>query len=220
MCGGSNVVKRICVYCASSRSCDQEYHEAARRLGEVLARAGYTVIFGGGAVGSMGALADGALGVGGEVIGVIPHFMVDLEWAHDSLTRLDRVEDMRLRKHKMLEDTCAVIALPGGSGTLEELFEVLTLKRLGVYRNPVLLINTRGYFDKLVKFLAHCIDERFMNPRHTDMWSVVPGPDQVLAALAEAPHWPENAVDFAAVSEEESQPVEAERDCPKKPSNK
>lgn len=191
--------KRVCVYCASSQGCDPEYHDAARHLGGVLASNGYTIVYGGGAVGSMGALADGALAAGGDVIGVIPHFMVELEWAHEGVTRLERVENMRIRKHKMMEDTCGVIALPGGSGTLEELFEALTLKRLGIYRQPILLVNTRGYFDELARFLHHCVTERFMNDRHEEMWKVVQQPDEVIEAFATAPEWPENAVDFAGV---------------------
>lgn len=192
-------MKRVCVYCASSQGCAPDYHQAAHQLGEVLACHGYTIVYGGGAVGSMGALANGALGMGGEVIGVIPHFMVELEWAHEGVTCIERVDDMRIRKHKMLDGSCATIALPGGSGTLEELFEVLTLKRLGIYRNPIVLVNTRGYFDELTRFLNHCIDERFMNPQHAKMWSVVPGPEEVVEVLTSGPDWPENAVTFAGV---------------------
>ena len=195
--------QRVCVYCASSQGCDPEYHQAAHHLGEVLAEGGYTIVYGGGAVGSMGAVADGALSRGGDVIGVIPHFMVELEWAHERVTRLERVENMRIRKHKMMEDTCGVIALPGGSGTLEELFEALTLKRLGIYRQPIVLVNTRGYFDELARFLHHVVSERFMNDRHEEMWTVVDTPEQVVEALTNGPEWPENAVDFAGVPERE-----------------
>ncbi len=192
-------MKRVCVYCASSQGCDPEYHAEARRLGEVLAGEEITVVYGGGAVGSMGALANGALDAGGEVIGVIPHFMVELEWAHDGLSRLDRVEDMRVRKHKMLEGSDAAIALPGGSGTFEELFEALSLKRLGIYKKPIVLVNTRNYFDPCLELLDRCVKERFMGERHADMWTVVDRADQVPQALRDAPEWPENAVDFASV---------------------
>src|SRR5262245_3902365 len=112
---------RVCVYCASSRTCAAEYHEAAHRLGRILADAGVTVIYGGGGAGSMGALADGAISRGGRVIGVLPRFMQELEWGHKQLSELRLVEDLRIRKHMMLSESHAVIALPGGSGTLDEL---------------------------------------------------------------------------------------------------
>ena len=130
--------KRVCVYCASSRSSDTAYRQAAYRLGEVLAGNRYTIVYGGGGEGSMGALADGALSQSGKVIGVLPKFMQELEWGHSRLTELRLVEDMRTRKHMMLSDSQAVIALPGGSGTLEELLEAVTLKRLGIYLNPIM----------------------------------------------------------------------------------
>lgn len=189
------------MYCASSQACDPEYRRDARRLGAILARAGVAIVYGGGAVGSMGALADGALAEGGEVIGVIPHFMVDLEWAHNGISRLDRVEDMRIRKHRMLEGSDAVIALPGGCGTFEELFEVLTLKRLGIYKNPIVLLNTRGYFDAAASLLDRAVSERFMDRRHAAMWTIVASPAEILPAIGSAPAWPVNALDFAAVEE-------------------
>src|SRR5215470_15405192 len=120
--------RSICVYCASSRTCDAVYHDAARQLGRVLAGTGYSIIYGGGAFGSMGALADGALAAGGKITGVLPRFMQELEWGHPKLTELRLVEDMRVRKHIMLSESRGVVALPGGSGTLEELFEAITLK--------------------------------------------------------------------------------------------
>ena len=122
--------RTVCVYCASSRTCAPEYHEAAFRLGVVLAESGYTIVYGGGGAGSMGALADGALSQGGRIIGILPRFMADLEWGHPGLTELQLVEDMRTRKHLMLSRGQAVVALPGGCGTLEELLEAITLKRL------------------------------------------------------------------------------------------
>lgn len=180
---------RICVYCASSDAIHPEFHEAATRLGELLAQDGATVIYGGGARGSMGALADGALAAGGEVIGVLPRFMDELEWGHPGLSRLDLVEDMRERKHRMLVEADAVVALPGGCGTFEELFEAITLKRLALYLGPIVLLNTRAYFDPLTVVLEQCVSEKFMNPQHARMWSVVDRPEEVLPAIAEAPRW-------------------------------
>ena len=195
----SVVSKSICVYCASSQRCDSDYYDAARRLGTVLAKEGYRVVYGGGATGSMGALAEGALAAQGRILGVMPKFMMELEWGHPQLTELRIVEDMRVRKHIMLTESDGLVALPGGPGTLEELFEAFTLKRLGLYLHPILIVNTRGYYDPLLAFLERAVAERFMGERHLQMWQVVATPEEVPAALAAAPPWPENARDFAAV---------------------
>jgi uncharacterized protein (TIGR00730 family) len=193
------LARAVCVYCASSRTAHPEYRAAAHRLGEVLADAGVGIVYGGGAVGSMGALADGALARGGRVLGILPRFMADLEWGHRGLTELELVEDLRARKHLMLTRSDAAIALPGGSGTLEELLEAITLKRLGLYLKPIVLVNTRGFFAPLLTLLGHAVDERFMDRRHLDMWQVVAQPEEVPAALAAAPAWGPEARSFAAV---------------------
>jgi uncharacterized protein (TIGR00730 family) len=191
--------RSVCVYCASSRVAHADYRAAAYRLGEVLAAAGIGIIYGGGAVGSMGALADGALARGGRVIGILPRFMADLEWGHPRITDLQLVEDMRTRKHVMLTMSQAAIALPGGSGTLEELLEAITLKRLGLYLNPIVLVNTRDFFAPLLTLLELAVQERFMDTRHLAMWQVVATPDEVPAALANASEWTAEARSFAAV---------------------
>jgi uncharacterized protein (TIGR00730 family) len=184
------------VYCASSRKTDPAFPEAARRLGDCLARGGVTVVYGGGAVGSMGALADGALAANGRVVGVLPHFMADLEWGHSGV-ELRRVADMHERKRTMLEGSDAVVALPGGSGTLEELLEVITWKRLGLYRGPIAILNYRGYYDPLLAMLERCVTERFMDDRHAGMWLVVETPEAVLPALQQAPAWEDDPRRFA-----------------------
>src|ERR1700726_5341841 len=191
--------RAVCVYCASSRLAHPDYRAAARRLGEVLAGQGVGIVYGGGAVGSMGALADGALSHGGRVIGVLPRFMADLEWGHKGLTDLQLVEDLRTRKHMMLALSQAAIALPGGTGTLEELFEAITLKRLGLYLNPIVLVNTREFFDPLLNLLSRAVDERFMDERHLQMWQVVAQPEEVPEALDRAPAWTAEARSFAAI---------------------
>ena len=193
------VERAVCVYCASSRVAHPDYRAAARRLGEVLAGQGIAIVYGGGAVGSMGALADGALSVGGRVIGILPRFMADLEWGHKGLTDLQLVEDLRTRKHMMLALSKAAIALPGGSGTLEELFEAITLKRLGLYLNPIVLVNTRGFFSPLLDVLGRAVAEHFMDPRHLQMWQVVDEPEEVPGALASAPAWSAEARNFASI---------------------
>ena len=179
----------ICVYCASSGRCDPVYHAAARRLGELLAAAGHDIVYGGSRIGSMGALADGALARGGRVVGVLPQFLKDLAVSHDGLSELHVVEDMRARKHLMLSQSGAVIALPGGCGTFEELLEAITLKRLGIFLGPIVLVNTRDYFAPLLELLAAAVREHFMDERHLAMWQVVAAPEDVLAALAAAPAW-------------------------------
>jgi len=190
---------RICVYCASSEHCDRIYHDAATALGRVLAEAGCTIVYGGGAVGLMGSLANGALAAGGDVIGIIPRFMTEVEWQHPGLASLEVVEDMRERKHRLLTGSDAVVTLPGGCGTLEEMFEALTLKRLGLYFNPIVLVNTNGFYAPLAKFMDQMIEQRFMNPQHREMWTVVDGVDDVLPAIRSAPRWREDARNYAVV---------------------
>ena len=190
---------RICVYAASSPQAAPVYMDAARLLGETLAASGCSIVYGGGSQGLMGALADGALAKGGEVVGVLPKFMADLEWGHPGLTHLDLVEDMRERKHKLLTGSDAVVALPGGCGTLEELFEAITLKRLGLYFNPILLLDTAAFYQPLQAFLQQVIDQKFLNPEHAQMWSLVAEPAQVLPAIAATPKWREDARNYAIV---------------------
>lgn len=190
---------RVCVYCASSEHCDRIYHDAARTLGRLLAEAGCTIVYGGGAVGLMGSLANGALEAGGQVIGIIPRFMTEVEWQHQGLASLEVVEDMRERKHRLLTGSDAVVALPGGCGTLEELFEALTLKRLGLYFKPIVLVDTNGFYAPLQGFMEQMIEQRFMNPQHRDMWQLVATPADVLPAIRSAPAWGEDARSYAVV---------------------
>ena len=145
----------------------------------------------------MGAVADGALAAGGNVIGILPRFMEKLEWGHNGVTELRLVEDMRTRKHLMLKDANAVVALPGGCGTFEELFEAITLKRLALYLNPIVIVNTRRFFDPMIQMLESAIEEKFMGPEHANMWSVVAEPEEVPEAIANAPKWSAEARTFA-----------------------
>ncbi|MGH8233258.1 MAG: TIGR00730 family Rossman fold protein [Rhodanobacteraceae bacterium] len=191
---------RICVYAASSNQVDPRFREAAFRLGELLAEDGHCVVYGGGSTGSMGAVADGALSKNGDVIGVIPRFMTDLEWQHPGIGNMQVVEDMRERKHRLLTGSDAVVALPGGCGTLEELFEAITLKRLGLYFNPIILLDTLDYWQPLDAFLHKVIEQRFMNPEHAAMWTRVAKPEDVLPAIRNAPKWDADARNYAVVS--------------------
>ena len=190
---------RICVYAASSQHCDRAYLNAAHELGVLLAREKCSVVYGGGAIGLMGALADGALSAGGEVIGIIPRFMTEVEWQHPGLANLQVVEDMRERKHRLLADSDAVIALPGGCGTLEELFEAITLKRLGLYFNPIVLLNILDFYTPLQAFMQQVIEQRFMNPEHGQMWSLVDKVEDALPRIRQTPRWREDARAYASV---------------------
>jgi uncharacterized protein (TIGR00730 family) len=192
-------IQNVCVYCASSQQTPVVYLEAAARLGRSLAEAGIGVVYGGSSLGSMGSLAAAALEAGGRVTGVLPRFMDDLEWGHRSLTELRLVDDMHERKRTMLELSDGVVALPGGCGTLEELFEAITWKRLGLYRGPIVLVNVNGFYDSCLQLLARCVEERFMDARHAAMWQVARGPENVVSMLGSAPEWPADARSFAAL---------------------
>lgn len=191
-------IDRVTVYAASSQALHSDYISAATRLGEILAKAGHRILFGGGGHGLMGAMADGALRAGGEVHGIMPEFLTEIEQGHPGLTSLEIVQDMRTRKARMLEGSDAVIALPGGCGTFEELFEAMTLKRLGQFLGPIILINTRGYYDELLSFLQHSVKEHFMSPTHLMMWQSVATPEEIPQALGDAPIWSANALHESA----------------------
>jgi uncharacterized protein (TIGR00730 family) len=193
------MIQSVCVYCSSSNRSPAIYLDAAARLGRILAENGVTIVYGGSSLGSMGRLAAAALEAGGKVIGVLPRFMDDLEWGHRSLSELRIVDDMHERKRVMLELSEAAIALPGGCGTLEELFEAITWKRLGLYFGPVVLVNVGGFFDSCIELLNRCVDERFMDEKHRAMWSVAGDPEGVMETLRSAAEWSRNARDFAAL---------------------
>lgn len=175
----SEIKGNVCVFCASSANINERYMADARELGTLLAQGGWRCVNGGGAVGLMGALTDGTLDAGGEVTGVIPKFMVDNGWCYDRLNDVIVTADMHQRKQMMSDMADAVIALPGGVGTFEELLETLTWRQLGLVKVPVIILNTLGYYDPLLAMLQHAIDEGFMKPSHGRLW-------QVAATAAEA----------------------------------
>ncbi len=192
-------IKRVTVFAASSQALDTDYINAAGRLGRTLAEAHIDIVYGGGSHGLMGAMADGALAAGGKVFGIIPEFLTRVEKGHQGITNLEIVNDMRTRKACMLDDSDAVITLPGGCGTFEELFEVMTLKRLGQFLGPIILVNTNNYYNGLVDFLQQSIRERFMNRTHLDLWQVIDQPENVIEALSNAPGWSSDRLQQAAV---------------------
>jgi uncharacterized protein (TIGR00730 family) len=173
----------VCVFCASSANIDERYLADARELGRLLAQEGWRCVNGGGAVGLMGAVTDGTLDAGGEVTGVIPKFMVDNGWCYDRLQDVIVTADMHQRKQMMSNMADAVIALPGGVGTLEELLETLTWRQLGLVGVPVIILNTLGYYDSLLAMLHHAINEGFMKPSHGQLWQVAATPADAVALL-------------------------------------
>lgn len=167
-----NKIASVCVYSASSTKIDPVYFDTAYELGTLLGQQHIRLINGAGNMGLMSAVSDAALAAGGEVTGVIPRFMVEQGWHHTGLTRLVEVESMHERKKMMADLSDAVIALPGGCGTLEELLEIITWKQLGLYLNPVVILNVKGYFDPLLAMLQRAVEENFMRTQHGSIWHV------------------------------------------------
>ena len=187
-------IKNIAVFCGSSLGKNELYAKAAFELGQFMAAHSYTLVYGGAQVGLMGKLADGALSQQGKIIGVLPHFLDTKEIAHPNLNELIQVESMHERKMKMHELSDAVIALPGGYGTLDELFEMLTWGQLGVHEKPMALWNVNGYFDHLNNFARKMRDEGFLKPIHYDMLIIEENLESLFNSLRnyqapEAPKW-------------------------------
>lgn len=177
------MIRRVCVFCGSSSGARDSYAGAARATGRALVSRGLGLVYGGGNVGLMGVLADAVLEAGGEAIGVIPRALKLREVAHEGLTRLDVVDSMHERKARMADLADAFVALPGGLGTLEELFEVATWAQLGVHEKPCGLLDVDGYWDGLRSFLDRAVEERFLRPEHRDLLVVADDPDAMLDAL-------------------------------------
>ena len=182
------------VYCASSRKPDKKYFDATILLADELIKRNVKIIYGGGAVGLMGALADRYLEKGGAITGVIPEFMVKVEWAHSQVKEMHIVRDMHERKRRMLEGSDAVIALPGGTGTLEELMEVITLKRLGIYNKPILLLNTNNFYKPLIELFGNMVNEKFIKEDDLNMWQLFNSPSEFWPVYDTFPKWHDNAL--------------------------
>ena len=176
-------MKSVCVYCGASFGSDPIYTEAAKAMGRTVAERGLKLVYGGGQVGLMGVIADACIDAGGEVLGVIPDFLDHKEIAHPRVQDMRIVKSMHERKLMMADNADAFIAMPGGLGTMEELFEVWTWSQLGRHEKPVALLNMNGYWDKLTAFLDHMRDEGFVEARHRDMLMSAQTPEAVLEAL-------------------------------------
>ena len=194
-----NQINSVCVYSASSSKIDKVYFEAAGRLGKLFAERRIRLVNGAGSIGLMRSVADAVLENGGEVTGVIPRFMVEQGWHHTGLTRLVEVESMHERKQLMADLSDAVIALPGGCGTLEELLEVITWKQLGLYLQPIVILNTNGFFDPLLTMLDKAIDGNFMRKQHGDIWHVAHTPEEAVDLVYSIPVWDSSIRKFAAI---------------------
>ena len=194
-----NQIKNVCVYSASSTKIAPVYFAAAEELGRLLALQGINLINGAGSIGLMAATSDAALANGGTVTGVIPRFMVEQGWHHTGLTRLIETETMHERKELMAKMADAVIALPGGCGTMEELLEIITWKQLGLYLNPIIILNVDGYYDPLLDMLHKAVDEHFMRPQHTGIWRVATTPAQAVEMAYNTPRWNEDVRKYAAL---------------------
>lgn len=177
----------LCVYCGSSTSVRPVYLEAAAELGQRAARRGIRIVFGGGRVGLMGAVADAALEAGGKVHGIIPRHLDDYEIGHRGTTELEIVESMHVRKMRMFEESDAFCILPGGFGTLDETFEMVTWVQLGLHEKPIVLVNVEGFWDPLLELVHHQIAENFVRPEHSGIIRVVDRVEQVFDAVAEVP---------------------------------
>jgi hypothetical protein len=176
-------IRNIAVFCASADGADPVYRASAAELGRELARRGVGVVYGGATVGLMQAVADAALAEGGRVIGVIPEVLVELEVAHDALTELHITDTMHSRKAMMGERSDAFIALPGGFGTFEELFEVLAWQTLKIHAKPVLLLNTNGFYDRLLEFFDHCVAQGMLKAKNREILLVAGTVDEALRLL-------------------------------------
>ena len=168
-----SAISALCVYCGSSNAVNSGYLEAARQLGAMAAERGISIVFGGGRVGMMGALADGALAGGGEVIGIIPEHLQEQEVGHDGVTRLEIVDSMHTRKKRMFDLSDAFCALPGGLGTLDETFEIVTWKQLSLHDAPVVLVNLEGYWDPLLAMVDQQAEAGFVRPGHRNLFQTV-----------------------------------------------
>ncbi|MEI6048148.1 MAG: TIGR00730 family Rossman fold protein [Bacteroidota bacterium] len=179
----------ICVFASSSSRINSEYATAASTLGSLLARAGMNVVYGGGGIGLMGKLADAILENRGTITGVIPSFMKDEGWDHSDVKEMIITPDMGERKKRMFAMADAVVALPGGVGTLEELTEALTLKQLGLYKGPIVVLNTLNFYKSLIDFLEQMISGNFLRYEHKEMWNIANTPEEVMDYLTKNERW-------------------------------
>jgi len=188
---------KICVYCSSSSKINDKYFKSTENLAKEFIKEKISVVYGGGGAGLMGHLADTIIDNGGKIKGISPRFMKDIEWTHKRLTDLELVDTMHERKSKFLEGIDGIVALPGGCGTLDELIEVITFKRLGLFTKPIIILNVDGFYDPFKEMLEKCVDEKFMDDKHLEMWQFVDDFKDVVPSIRNAKPWNSDALKFA-----------------------
>jgi uncharacterized protein (TIGR00730 family) len=189
----------ICVFASSSSRIDNEYATAATSLGKSLAHANMDVVYGGGGIGLMGKLADAVLESGGRITGVIPSFMKDEGWDHSAVSKMIITSDMGERKKQMFAMADAIVALPGGVGTLEELTEALTLKQLGLYKGPIIILNTLNFYKSFIDFLEHMVSGHFLRYEHKGMWEIANTTEEVMHLLVKKDGWHQDPRSIARI---------------------
>ena len=192
-------IKKVCVYCGSSDKVDNKYFEATKTLAKSLVKNNITIVYGGGARGLMGQLADTVLEENGRIIGIMPHFMKEVEFHHKDVNEFIFTADMHERKKQFMVGVDALITLPGGCGTFEELMEAITLKRLGIFTKPIVVLNLEGYYDQLFAMLDHTVKEGFMGEKHKEIWTSFEDPSRVIEAINKSVPWSNEAIKFAQV---------------------
>lgn len=192
-------IRKISIYCASSSKIDPAYMQEAYKVGQLLAQMDITVVNGAGSMGLMQASTDGCLQAGGKAIGIIPTFMVEEGWCHQGMTEIIETPDMHSRQQKMSEMGDAAIVLPGGCGTLAELFELITWKQLGIYLKPIVILNINGYYDYLLKQMEQAAEEHFMRKEHLQIWRIAQTAEEAVQLATSTPLWDTNVRRFAAV---------------------
>ncbi|MGL5261012.1 MAG: TIGR00730 family Rossman fold protein [Bacteroides sp.] len=192
-------INSICVYSASSTKIDPIYFQAAEELGKQMANKKIRLINGAGGIGLMKSVADAVLANGGEAIGVIPSFMIEQKWHHTQLSELIEVKSMHERKQLMADKSDAIIALPGGCGTLEELLEIITWKQLGLYLNPIVILNINGFYNPLLEMLEKAISENFMRESHKEIWKVANSVEEAIHLAENTPKWDSSIRKFASI---------------------
>jgi uncharacterized protein (TIGR00730 family) len=190
-------IKKVCIYCASSADIDQKYFDATEKLAKALVKSNVTVVYGGGAKGLMGKLADTVIAEKGRIVGIMPHFMREVEFHHKDVNEFIFTADMHERKKQFMVGVDALITLPGGCGTIEELMEAITLKRLGIFVKPIVILNLDGYYNPLLEMLNNSIEENFMKPIHKNIWTVFDDPEKVIEVILNSEPWSKDAIKYA-----------------------
>ncbi|MFH1050689.1 MAG: TIGR00730 family Rossman fold protein [bacterium] len=176
-------IKKVTVFCGASKKCKEIYLEQAANLGKSLAKSGREIIYGGGNIGLMGHLADGALSEGGRVTGIIPNFLQDLELGHKGIAELREVDSLHIREEVMMTESDCIIALPGGIGTFSELLQAITWKRLWQINSKIIIVNTDNYFEPLISQLNKALEEQFLKNEFSNLWTVVYSDEEAMLEL-------------------------------------